>query len=98
MSVLDAGAACGHALGVLQEVHRGRLHAVGVDGSKASVKYARRETQGSFCVGDVRQARYTRYSRYNRHSRYSRYACGGRLLKRLSQMLRTGTYVGVTVD
>ena len=53
MSVLDAGAACGHALGVLQRVHRGRLHAVGVDGSKASVRYARGETQGSFCVGEL---------------------------------------------
>ena len=57
MNVLDAGAACGHALGVLQEVHRGKLHAVGIDGNGASVRYARRTVKGTFCVGDVRELR-----------------------------------------
>ena len=55
MSVLDVGATCGHALAILQERHRHKLKAVGVDGSKESIKYARRTCRGSFCVGDVRK-------------------------------------------
>ena len=57
MSVLDVGSTCGHALSILQERHSHKLRAVGVDGSKASIKYARRTAKGSnsFCVGDAKR-------------------------------------------
>lgn len=55
MSVLDAGATCGHALTILQERHGNKLRAMGVDGSRESMRYARRTSQGTFCVGDVRR-------------------------------------------
>ena len=55
MSVLDVGATCGHALAILQARYRNKLRAMGVDGSKASLEYARRTCQGTFCVGDARQ-------------------------------------------
>jgi SAM-dependent methyltransferase len=55
MSVLDVGATCGHALAILQARYRNKLRAMGVDGSKASLQYARRTCQGTFCVGDARQ-------------------------------------------
>ena len=54
MSVLDVGATCGHALAILQERYRHRLRAVGVDGSKVSMRYAKRTCRGTFCVGDAR--------------------------------------------
>ena len=37
--VLDAGAACGHNLAVLQARHGNKLRAMGVDGSLASVRH-----------------------------------------------------------
>ncbi len=55
MSVLDVGATCGHALAILQERYRNKLRAMGIDGSKASMKYARRTCRGTFCFGDVRR-------------------------------------------
>ena len=55
MAVLDVGATCGHALGILQERYRHRLHAVGIDGDKVSVRHARRSVKGTFCAGDVRK-------------------------------------------
>ena len=55
MSVLDVGSTCGHALTILQERYRHKLRAVGVDGSRASIRYAKRTSRGSFCVGDVRR-------------------------------------------
>ena len=54
MSVLDVGATCGHALAILQARYRNKLRAMGVDGSKSSLQYARRTCQGTFCVGDAR--------------------------------------------
>ena len=58
MSVLDVGSTCGHSLSILQERHRHKLRAVGVDGSEESIHYARRTAKGasnSFCVGDARK-------------------------------------------
>ena len=60
--VLDAGAACGHNLAVLQARHGNKLRAMGVDGSLASVRHARHTAHGgkhgkaaaTFCHGDVR--------------------------------------------
>ena len=43
-SVNAAGASCGHALSILQKLHRGRLRAMGVDGATASIEYARGTT------------------------------------------------------
>ena len=59
MSVLDVGATCGHALQILQGRHKHKLTAVGVDGSRVSIRYARSKAKGSafssYCVGDVRR-------------------------------------------
>ena len=57
-SVLDAGAACGHGLAVLQQHHRNKLRAMGVDGALGSVRYARQQAppkaRTTVCHGDVR--------------------------------------------